>query len=155
MNPLLWGLLLAAAALAGCAVTWVLLSSRHQVQLSLQREELAAGRAALSAQKDALQDSLRNVEEATRRKAMDEFLSEIRVEERTYTREYKMLFMSRKSLVRQERIFFRNIPLSNWVEQEMPFEEGADIDQMAKTMSLLAGDMQPGAGNGPVRKLLR
>ena len=47
-----------------------------------------------------------------------------------------MLFMTRKMLVRQERIFFRNIPLSNWVEQEMPIEEGVDADKMAQTMSV-------------------
>ena len=43
-----------------------------------------------------------------------------------------MLFMNRKSLVLQERLFFRNIPLSNWVEHEMVVEEGADIDKLAK-----------------------
>ena len=39
-------------------------------------------------------------------------------------------------MVRQERIFFRNLPLSNWIEQEMPYEEGADIEQLAKTMAV-------------------
>ena len=41
-------------------------------------------------------------------------------------------------LVRQERIFFRNIPLSNWVEQEMPLEEGVDTDKWPQTMSVFA-----------------
>ncbi len=50
-----------------------------------------------------------------------------------------MLFFTRKSLVRQERIFFRNIPLSNWVEQEMPIHEGVDIDKLAQSMSVFAG----------------
>ena len=72
------------------------------------------------------------------RKAMDEFLADIRVEERHYTREHKVLFMSRRMLVRQERIFFRNIPLSNWVEQEMPLEEGVDTEKLAQTMSVFA-----------------
>src|SRR2546422_5516538 len=51
------------------------------------------------------------------------FRSDVRTEERHYVRENKMLFMHRKSLVLQERIFFRNIPLSNWVEHEMRSEE--------------------------------
>jgi hypothetical protein len=67
---------------------------------------------------------------------MDDFIADIRVEERHYIREHKAFFLTRKCVVRQERIFFRNLPLSNWIEQEMPFEEGADIDQLAKTMAV-------------------
>ncbi len=87
---------------------------------------------------------------------MDEFLADIRVEERHYTREHKVLFMHRKMLVRQERIFFRNIPLSSWVEHEMPVEEGVDTDKLAQTMSVFATAALLGDGPGDtVRKLLR
>jgi hypothetical protein len=41
----------------------------------------------------------------------------------------------RKSLVLEERIFFRNIPISNWVEYEISIEEGADLDAVARTLS--------------------
>jgi hypothetical protein len=67
---------------------------------------------------------------------MDEFIADIRVEERHYVREHKILFVTRKCLVRQERIFFRNLPLSTWVEQEMPIEEGADVDKLAQAMTV-------------------
>jgi hypothetical protein len=33
-------------------------------------------------------------------------------------------------MVMQERLFFRNIPLSNWIEHEMIVEEGRDLDQL-------------------------
>ena len=33
-------------------------------------------------------------------------------------------------MVMQERIFFRNIPLSNWIEREMLLEEGSDQAQL-------------------------
>jgi hypothetical protein len=73
-----------------------------------------------------------------------------------------MLFMNRKSLVLQERIFFRNIPLSNWVEHEMVVEEGADVDKLAKTLSIFGADMLGNAlpaprnnGPGPARKMIR
>ena len=46
-----------------------------------------------------------------------------------------------KMLVRQERIFFRNIPLSNWVEQEIPISEGADLDMLARTLSVFSPDL--------------
>jgi hypothetical protein len=35
-------------------------------------------------------------------------------------------------VVMQERLFFRNIPLSNWIEREMVIEEGMDLDQLPK-----------------------
>jgi hypothetical protein len=35
-------------------------------------------------------------------------------------------------MVMQERLFFRNIPLSNWIEHEMIVEEGSDLDQLPK-----------------------
>jgi hypothetical protein len=135
---------------------YYVMHSRMELSLARQREEMAGARATLTAQKDALENSLKSAEESTRRKAMDEFLADIRVEERHYTREHKILFMTRKMLVRQERIFFRNIPLSSWVEQEMPLEEGVDTDKMAQTMSVFAnaalfGDVPATA----VRKLLR
>ena len=61
--------------------------------------------------------------------------------------------MTRKMLVRQERIFFRNIPLSNWIEQEMPLEEGADVDKLVQTMSIFNSLLEEPAI--PARKLRR
>jgi hypothetical protein len=63
----------------------------------------------------------------------------------------------------QERIFFRNIPLSNWVEHEMVVEEGADVDQLAKTLSVFGAELLPSLlpaprasnGQGGGRKMLR
>ena len=74
-----------------------------------------------------------------------------------------MLFATRKSLVLQERIYFRNIPLCNWVENEVAIEEGADIDSLVKTLSVFAPELLPPVtpqGNGesppdPKPKLLR
>ena len=63
-------------------------------------------------------------------------LPDIRVEERHYTREHKVLFLTRKLLVRQERIFFRNIPLSDWIEHEIQLDEGADVGKMVQDMTV-------------------
>jgi hypothetical protein len=136
MSPLGWAFLAVLCSAFSAAIVYLLMRSRAEVLLSRQREELAEARAALTAQRESLQDSLRNTENATRRQAMDEFIADIRVEERHYIREHKILFVTRKCLVRQERIFFRNLPLSNWVEQEMPIEEGADVDKLAQAMTV-------------------
>jgi hypothetical protein len=127
-----------------------------ELRLAKQREELAGVEATLIAKKQALEDSLKNAEDSIRSKAFDEFLADIRVEERHYTREHKVLFMSRRMLVRQERIFFRNIPLSNWIEHEMPLEEGVDTEKLAQTMSIFASAALMGDGpEAGIRKLLR
>ena len=138
MNPLYWIAWSGICALGTGVLVYFVMQSRMEVLLSKQREELAAARAALGAQKEFLEGSLRNVEESARRKAMDDFLAEIRIEERHYVREQKVFFTTRKSMVRQERVFFRNIPLSGWLEHEMPFEEGADMEKLVRDMSLLA-----------------
>ena len=137
-------------------LVYFVMHSHMEVRLARQREEVAGVTATLAAKREALEETLKNAEESTRRKALDDFLADIRVEERHYTREHKVLFMNRKMLVRQERIFFRNIPLSSWVEHEMPLEEGVDTEQMAKTMSVFANAALFGeVPEKAVRKLLR
>ena len=116
-------------------------------------------RTELLVRKETMLESLKNVEESTRRAALDEFISEIRVEERSYVREHKAFLLHRRSMVRQERIFFRNIPLSNWIETEMPLEEGADIEKLTQTMSVFAAELlaasEAGSGKAVEPKLLR
>ena len=140
MDPVWFIFASAFSAVATGGLVYFVMQSRTEVLLSQQREELAAARAALGAQKDSMLDSVRSAQESARLRAMDDFIADIRVEERHYLRVHKALFLTRKSVVRQERIFFRNLPLSNWIEQEMPFEEGADIDQLARTMAVFAPD---------------
>ena len=155
MDPLWWVLWSTICAVGTGLLMYFVMQSRMEVLLSKQREDLAAARAELAVRKEMILESLKNVEDTTRRQALDDFLAEIRVEERSYIREHKALFLTRKSLVCQERIFFRNIPLSNWVEQEMPFEEGADVEKLAQMMSVFAGEQLAEGENRPVRKLLR
>jgi hypothetical protein len=47
-----------------------------------------------------------------------------------------MLMNSRKSLVLQERMYFRNIPLSDWIEHEVAVEEGADVGRLVQDMTI-------------------
>jgi hypothetical protein len=156
MNPLWWVVWSAICAVGTGLLVYFIMQSHMELVLSKQREELASARATLAAQKESLEGSLKNAEETARSKAMDAFLADIRIEERHYTREHKVLFMSRKMLVRQERIFFRNIPLSNWVENEMPIEEGVDAEKMAQTMSVFLNAAMIGeAPEATAHKLLR
>src|SRR5471030_3029885 len=145
MDALLWLLLPGFAAVASGLLAWFIMQSRMEVALAQQRERLAESRGALGAEKSALEASLgtalRAAEETARREALDNFLGELRVEQRHYTRENKMLLQNRKSLVLQERMYFRNIPLSDWIEHEVAMEEGADMGRLVQDMTIFDGSV--------------
>jgi hypothetical protein len=162
MEALLWICLPVLVAGGSALLAFYIMQARLEVAVAQEREAVSEARIMLESHKKSMEETVRAVEEQTRRKALDEFLADVRTEERHYVRENKMLFMHRKSLVLQERIFFRNIPLSNWVEHEMVVEEGADVDKLAKTLSIFGADMLGNAlpaprNNGPggVRKMIR
>ncbi len=141
MDALLWILLPGFVAVGSALLAWFIMQSRMEVAIAHEREQAAEARGALEAEKKNLEMAIQGAEETAKRKALEEFLSEMRVEERHYVREHKLLFMHRKSVVMQERIFFRNIPLSNWIEHEMMVEEGADIDKVARTLTVFDKDV--------------
>jgi hypothetical protein len=162
MEALLWICLPVLVAGGSALLAFYIMQARLDVAVAKEREAVSEARVLLESHKKAMEETIRATEEHARRKALDEFLADVRTEERHYVRENKMLFMNRKSLVLQERIFFRNIPLSNWVEHEMVVEEGADIDKLAKTLSVFGSDLMPNAlpaprNNGPsaIRKMIR
>jgi hypothetical protein len=101
-------------------VTAVLMQARSEVAVSRHRETLAEARAFLTTQHRAMEERVRATEETARRRALDEFMGDIRVEERQFFRENGSLVSRRKALVVQERVCFRNIPLTTWVERELP-----------------------------------
>ncbi|MGA3098530.1 MAG: hypothetical protein ABSF25_18915 [Bryobacteraceae bacterium] len=147
MEALLWILLPGCTAVASGLLAWFIMQSRMDValaeereRLADQREGLAEARGELKAEKAAIGASIdttmKAVEETARRQALEGFLAELRVEQRHYTRENRMLMQSRKSLVLQERMFFRGIPLSDWIEHEILLEEGADVDRMIQDMTV-------------------
>jgi hypothetical protein len=136
MEALIWILLPGCVAVGSGLLAWFIMQSRMDVAIAKEREALAETRGALSAQKTLMEESIKGAEETGRRKALDEFMTEIRIEQRHYIRENKVLFLHRKCLVLEERIFFRNLPLSNWIEHEIVLEEGADVDSVARSLSI-------------------
>lgn len=140
MDSLLWILLPGFAAVASGLLAWFIMQSRMEVALAQQREHLAESRGALDAEKSALGTHLgtamRAAEESARRQAFDNFLNELRVEQRHYTRENRLLMHNRKSLVLQERMYFRNLPLSDWIEHEIVVEDGSDVDRLVQDMTV-------------------
>src|SRR5689334_20800590 len=103
MEALLWVLLPGFAAVGTGLLAWFVMQSRMEVALAQQREQLAESRGALEAERHALEStldiSLKAAEANARHDALDNFLGELRVEQRHFTRETRMLMNSRKSLV--------------------------------------------------------
>jgi hypothetical protein len=147
MEPLLWIFLPGFSAVASAVLAWFIMQSRMDValadereRLAEQREGIAERRGELKAEKAALESSLDTAlhaaEESARRQAFDNFLNELRVEQRHYTRENRMLLQNRTSLVLQERMYFRNLPLSDWIEHEIMLDEGADVNRLVQDMTV-------------------
>ena len=140
MEGMLWILLPGFVAVAAGLLAWFVMQSRMEVALAEQRTDLAEIRGSLDAEKAAMQASmqsaLRAAEEIAKRQALDDFLGELRVDQRHYTRENRLLLHNRKSLVLPERMYFRNIPLSDWIEHEIQLEDGADVERLVKDMTV-------------------
>ena len=154
MDALLLFVLPGFCAVVSGLLMFYVMQARTEVSLAREREAAAEARGALEEQKKAMADALKAAEETGRRLALDDFLADLRIEQRHYTREHKVLFLQRRSLVLQERIFFRNIPLSNWIEHEIVLEEGADIEKVARTLTVFDDGML-GLERPQPRKLLR
>jgi len=71
------------------------------------------------------------------------------VEERSYVRESKSLEAAKRSMIMQERLFFRNIPLSDWVEHEMVVEIGSDLQRLQEQTSIFAAASLSAASHPP------
>jgi hypothetical protein len=130
MEAFLWLFLPVFVAGGSALLSFYIMQARMEVALAKERESLAEARATITTQKVTMEERIKATEESTKRLAMDEFMHDFRVEERSYVRESKSLSASKKSMVMQERLFFRNIPLSNWIEREMLVEEGFDLDKL-------------------------
>ncbi len=138
MDQFLWILLPVLVAAGTAILVYFLMEARAEVSIAKERENLAAAKALLAAHETGLEDKIKAAEETAHRKAFDQFLMDFRVEERHYMRESKSHFINRKSMIMQERLYFRNIPLSNWVEHEMPLEEGSDLKLNAAEASVFS-----------------
>ena len=147
METLLWLLLPGFLAIGSGLLVWFIMQSRMEVQLAQERESLAEERGAIHAHKSTLKSALDPIlwaaEEKARRVAIEGFLDDLHVEQRHYTveqrhytRESRRLSPNRRSLVLQERMYFRNIPLSDWIEHEIALEEGSDIQRLVQEMTV-------------------
>jgi hypothetical protein len=135
-DAVIWILLPVFVAAGSALVSFFIMQAKLEVAVSKEREALAVAQSQIKASEEVMEQRVKAAEESTKRKAMDDFMQDFRVEERHYVRENKSLLMQKKSVIMQERLYYRNIPLSNWVEHEMVVEEGGDVQQVGRGRSV-------------------
>jgi hypothetical protein len=155
MDAILWILLPGFVAVGSGLLAFYIMQSRMEVALAREREAMAQARGTMEAEKNSLEQALRGAKESARREALDDFLADVHVEQRHYVKDNKLLFQNRKALVLQERIFFRNIPLSNWIDHEIVLQEGEDADKAAHSLSSFVDVVSVGGQSPSGNRLLR
>jgi len=123
MAILTWIFVLVFAAGGAALLIWFMMRCRIVEAVARERGALAEMQSALVVQRETLQGAIHDARAEAKRAAFDEFLGDFRVEQRQHVRKSRMFFMSKQTLVLRERILFRNLPLSDWVEQTSTLEE--------------------------------
>jgi hypothetical protein len=138
LQAFLWLFLPLFVAGGSAMLAYYIMQARMEVALAKEREALAEARATIDSHKITMEERIKATEEAARRAALDELMHDIRVEERSYVRDSNSPDGARRSMVMQERVFFRNLPMSGWSEREMVIEEGP-----ANSLSARAENYEP------------
>ena len=123
METILWILVPGFTAAGSALLICFMMRCRMDEAVAHERSALAELQSALVVQRDRLESAICDAKAEARRAAFDEFLNDFRVEQRQYVRKSRLFFMNRQTLVLRERILFRNLPLSNWVEQTITLDE--------------------------------
>src|ERR1700691_2075080 len=155
IDALLWILLPVFIAAGSALLSFYIMQARMEVAISKEREVIAEARAEVRTQKSTMEERVRATEQEARRRALDDFMQDFRVEERHYFRENKSVAARQKSMILQERLYFRNIPLSSWVEHEMVVEEDMDnLQNIAKGCSIFSTKSLSDDSKAAVSRLL-
>lgn len=153
MDAMLWMFLPVFTAAGSALLAFFIMQARLEVAVAKEREALAEAQATIKSTHQIMEEKVKSAEEVAQRRSFDGFLADIRVEERHYIKESKSLFMNKKSMVLQERLFFRNLPLSDWINHELTVEESSDLNKLARACSVFSSGSLESGTNGS--KLLR
>lgn len=106
-----WIVLPALSAVGASYLVWLLMQARMQV---------------LTAH---YQTAVTKVESdyASRRPSADELLAELRIERRRFMRRLAGARGNEVTLITQERLYLRNIPLTSWMQEELPLGTGEEL----------------------------
>jgi hypothetical protein len=89
------------------------------------------------------------------RETYDSFLNDLRVEQQVSVAQQKILFLTQRELVINERLYYRHIPLSGWIEHRRLLDtelSGEELIKAAQYSSLLT---LPGKSASVTTKLVK
>lgn len=138
MAILLWIFLPGLTAAGSALLICFMMRCRMDEAVARERGALAELQSALIVQRQRLESAISDAKAEARRLAFDEFLNDFQVEQRQYVRKSRLFFMSKQTLVLRERILFRNLPLSNWVEHRVTLEENVGGAYSARGLTIEA-----------------
>jgi len=119
---LIWPVVTICGTMLGLGmIAWYLGRVQMEARWVRRHEAEAERNARLLLEQEVAAERMRAAGEAARRKAMDRFLSEIHTEERAYLRQREVGASLTRSVIVEERLYFRNLPVSNWTQQELTF----------------------------------
>ncbi len=121
MDFWIWIALPLVVALGSALLTYGLMREQTVAALAQEKALTRQAEALLRAQTEAAEDRVRSATEAARNVGMERVLGDLRVEERRFARN--------NAVVVQERLLYRNLPLSNWIEHEMAAAAGSGTEQ--------------------------
>ncbi|HTQ58104.1 MAG TPA: hypothetical protein VMI94_26750 [Bryobacteraceae bacterium] len=127
MATLLLFILPLVTAAGSAYLVWFMMRCRMEEAVARERSGLAELQSALVVQRETLESAIYDAKAAAKRAAFDDFLNDFRVEQRQFVRKTRGLFVSKHVLVLRERILFRNLPLSNWIEQTTTLDETVSV----------------------------
>ncbi len=134
MNAI-WSIITICGGFLGLGViVWYLGRMQMQVRWARKREADARCKVRIDLEQKIAEERTRATEESARCKAMDQFLSEIHVEERAYLRQRDIGTRRTRSVVVEERLYFRNLPMSNWTQQELTFYTASGAPDVSKML---------------------
>ncbi len=113
-GAIVWIAMPLVVAAGASIVTAFLMHARAEIAAARDRQALVEARALLGSAQRILEERVEAAEQEARRRALEEFLGDVRVEERQFVRNF------RKTTLIQERVCFREIPLTPWFERDIP-----------------------------------
>jgi hypothetical protein len=132
-----WIVLPALVALGAAYLVWLLMQARIQVLTAHYQTAVA------KVESDCA---------SARRPGIDELLAELRLERRRFVRRTPGPAGPQNTLITQERLYLRNLPLTSWMQEELPLGHGEELPLEAGIVPLLepAHDVAvPQLGDGP------
>ena len=138
MAILLWIFVPGLTATGAALLIVFMMRCRMDEAIARERGALVELQSALIVQRRRLEGAINDARAEAKRAAFDEFLNDFRVEQRQYVRNSKLFFMTRQTLVLRERILFRNLPLSNWVEHSVTLDESVGTAYPSRALTIEA-----------------